>query len=214
MTRFTLTLTAALLASATAVTAMEGLDLDIDRDGFATKDEIKQILGGFTPSDFNKLDLNDDNRLSAPELQAPGTRGIIARYESSMFIVHGVSDIDGNNDNFLSKGELQVAYEGLNDADFRDIDTNDDNRVSAKELYAPRSQAVVTRYKMAPNMQVTLMDVDGDGDFFASYDELKTKFPGLSKIDFNNIDMNDDQRVHSIEFYGSDAQVIFDRSGS
>lgn len=213
MKRIALTVTAALLASATAATAMEGLDLDINRDGFATKDEIAQILGGFSASDFNSLDTNDDGRLSAPELQAPGTRGIIGRYEMSMSIVHGLSDVDTNGDDFASQEELTAIYPGFNANDFRVLDINDDGRINARELYAPRAQAVVTRYKMAPTMQITIMTVDTDGDWFASFDELQSTYPNLTQNDFNSIDANNDNRVHSVEYYAPASQAILNRAG-
>lgn len=203
---------AALVASASAVTAMEGRDLDIDRDGFATKEEIAQILGGFTPSDFNALDLNNDGRLSAPELQAPGTHAIIGRYGMSMSVVHGLSDVDTDGDDHVSLEELSAVYPGFNAYDFRVLDINDDGRVNARELYNPRAQAVVTRYKMAPDMTVTLMTVDTDGDFFVSYDELKAAYSRLSRIDFNSIDANNDGRVHSVEYYAPDSQLILNRA--
>ena len=81
--KLALTLGAALFAS-TAAVAMEGIDLDIDRDGFATKAEIAQILGPLSRSDFNQLDTNDDGRLSNKELASPGVRGVIGRYEATM----------------------------------------------------------------------------------------------------------------------------------
>lgn len=212
MTRFAITLTAALLASASAATAMEGIDLDINNDGFATTAEIDQLLGGISASDFNILDLNKDNRLSEVELQSPGVRGIIGRYEATMSIVAGVSDVDTDGNRFLSLEELQAEYPGLTRNDFRDMDVNDDRRLDATEFYSPRSQAIVTRYEMAPTQMLTIMDVDGDGDFFASFDELKASYPGLSKSEFIQIDRNRDNRVHSLEFYGAEAQSILDRS--
>ena len=214
MTRFTLTAVAALMASAAAATAMEALDLDIDGDGFASQAEITQVLGQVSPADFNQIDANDDNRWSVRELNSAGTREVLARYEATMSIVHGISDIDTNGDRFASQSELAAVYEGLNAADFRQIDTNDDNRVNARELYSPMAQAIVTRYEMSPTMDLTIMQVDTDGDFFASKEELTASFPNLTDADFRRIDVNRDNRVNSREFYGSEAQVILDRSGS
>ena len=56
MHRFLTTPAAALLATAAAATAMEGIDLDINGDRFATLGEVRQILGVVTPSDFRSLD--------------------------------------------------------------------------------------------------------------------------------------------------------------
>lgn len=209
--KLAITLTAALLASSAAV-AMEGIDLDIDRDGFATKAEITQILGPLSRSDFNSLDGNNDGRLSRKELAEPGVRAIIGRYEATMNIVHGVSDVDLNGDRFLTRDELQAQYDGFNEQDFRDLDLNNDQRVDAREFYQPSSQAVVTRYEMAPDNDMTIQMVDMDGDYFVSYDELKSAFPKVSEIDFKEIDMNGDSRLNSLEFYDARSQVIFDRT--
>lgn len=214
MTRTFLTATAALMLTSASALAMEAIDLDIDGDGFVSNGELTQILGAVSAPDFNRIDDNDDGRLSVAELNAPGTREILGRYESTMSVVHGLSEIDTDGDGFASQAELAAIYTGLNDADFRQIDANDDNRVNIRELYAPRSQAVVTRYEMSPTMDVTIMQVDSDGDFFASYEELKAKFPGLSQNDFRRIDGNNDNRINSREFYDSGAQIVFDRSGS
>lgn len=209
--KLALTLGAALLASSAAV-AMEGIDLDIDRDGFATKAEIAQILGPLSRSDFNQLDTNDDGRLSNKELRSPDVRPIIGRYEATMSIVHGVSDVDTNGDRFLTIDELQATYDGFNDQDFRDLDLNNDQRVDAREFYQPASQAVVTRYEMAPTTKMTIQQVDMDGDYFVTFDELKSAFPSVSEVDFKEIDMNGDRRIHSLEFYDSRAQIILDRT--
>lgn len=214
MTRTFLTASAALLISGASAVAMEAIDLDIDGDGFASRAEINQILGEVSQSDFNEIDTNDDGRLSTRELNSAGTREVLARYEATMSIVHGISDIDTNGDRHASQAELAAVYDGLNAADFRRIDTNDDGRVNVRELYSPMAQAIVTRYEMSPTMDLTIMQVDTDGDFFASKEELMASFPNLSDTDFRRIDANNDNRVNSREYYSSESQVILDRSGS
>jgi hypothetical protein len=211
MQRFVIALATTLAVTASAASAMQATDLDIDGDGFASVSEVRAVFPGFTSSDFRSLDTNDDRRLSSNELKTSGTAGIIKKYESSMSIVHGLSDVDQDGDRFASFEELGVVYEGLLDSEFRQIDVNRDNRVNASELYAPRAQALVTRYEMADRMLVTIMDVDTNDDFFATYEELAQSFPGLSRVDFEIIDANGDNRVASNEYYNADAQAILDR---
>ncbi len=209
----TITTTAlSVIALSTAVSAMEAQDLDINGDNFASIAEVRQIFPGFRSSDFRDLDTNDDRRLSNNELQVAGAQAIIGKYEATQAVVHGLSDVDANGDRFASKGELTAVYPGLLDSEFRQIDTNRDQRVSASELYAPLAQALVTRYEMGGDVVVTIMQVDTNDDFFASFEELSQSFPGLSHVDFEMIDANGDNRVSSTEYYQSDAQAIFDRN--
>ncbi len=212
MQRFVLPAIAGLMMTATAAAAMQPQDLDINGDGFATLSEVRTVFPGFSSFDFRDVDLNSDRRLSANELRSPDTRNIVARYESRMAIVHGLSDIDTNGDRFASQAELTVVYGGLLDSEFRQIDVNRDGRVSAPELYAPRAQALVSRYEAPDRMLVTIMDVDTNDDYFVSFEEMMQSFPGLSRIDFDIIDTNGDNRVASNEYYAPEAQQIIDQN--
>ena len=210
--RFTMIVTAALLATATAASAMKPTDLDIDGDGFASLAEVRQIFPGFSSQDFREIDANRDRRLSRNELNAAGTSARIGRYLPTMSVVHGLSDIDTNGDRFASKAELKAAYKGLLDSEFLLIDVNKDNRVDARELYRPFTQAIVTRYEMSGRDLVTIMAVDVDDDAFASFAELRATYPGLSRQDFEIIDNNGDNRISAVEYYDPEAQAIFDRN--
>lgn len=210
--RFALTLTAALLATATAASAMKATDLDINGDGFATIGEVRQILPGFSSNDFRDIDVNRDRRLSDSELNASGTSAIIGRYQSTMAVVHGLSDIDSNGDRFASFGELGGVYKGVTQNEFKLIDLNNDNRVSAQELYAPLAQAMLNRYEMSGRDLVTIMQVDVDDDAFASLAELQAFYPGLTRSEFEIIDINGDNRLGSTEYYTPEAQEVFDKN--
>lgn len=212
MQKLMITATAALLGSAGLAGAMQGQDLDINGDGFASLAEVRQVFGGFTSSDFRSLDTNRDNRLSANELTAAGTTELIGKYRGSMSIVHGLSEVDQNGDRFVTIEELRAVYEGLLDSEFRQIDRNRDNRVSASELYAPLAQTFVTRYEMGGRLVVTAMQVDNNDDFFISFDELTQTYPGISHLDFEMIDANGDNRIAAIEYYSPEAQAILDRN--
>ena len=210
--RYTMSVMAVLLATATAASAMEATDLDIDGDGFASITEVRQIFPGFSSNDFRQIDVNRDRRLSNKELNAAGTTGIVGRYEATMSVAHGLSDIDTNGDRFASRGELNAVYKGLLDDEFREIDVNRDNRVSSNELYRPLAQALVTRYEMSGRDLVTIMTVDTDDDAFASFDELHSVYGNLSMVDFHLIDNNGDNRVSSGEYYTDEAQAILDHN--
>ncbi len=210
--RFTMILTAALLATAAAASAMKATDLDIDGDGFASITEVRQIFPGFSSNDFRRIDENRDRRLSSNELNAAGTSAIIGRYQDTMAVVHGLSDIDTNGDRFVSEAELGGVYKGVTSNEFRLIDTNNDNRVNASELYAPLAQAMLNRYEMSGRDLVTIMQVDTDDDAFASFAELSAVFPGLSKSEFDIIDINGDNRIGSTEYYNPATQEVLDKN--
>lgn len=210
--RHILTVTAVLLATATAASAMKPTDLDIDGDGFASLAEVRQIFPGFSSNDFRDIDVNRDRRLGNKELNAPGTRAIIGRYESTMSVVHGLSEVDTNGDRFATREELNSVYNGLDDDDFREIDVNRDNRVNATELYRPLAQALLTRYEMGGRDVITIMQVDVDDDAFASFAELKSVYSKLSQQDFHLIDNNGDNRVSAIEYYNAESQAILDHN--
>lgn len=212
MQRFVLSALAGVMMTATAASAMQPVDLDINGDGFATLSEVRSILPGFNAFDFRDVDTNDDNRLSVRELRSPETRNVVARYENRMAIVHGLSDVDTNGDRFASREELNAVYNGLLDDEFRDIDINRDGRISANELYAPKAQALVSRYEMTERMLVTIMQVDTNDDFFASFEELSQSFPGLSHAEFELIDTNGDNRIAAREYYSPEAQEIIEKN--
>ncbi|MDA9865478.1 hypothetical protein N9C96_02255 [bacterium] len=210
--RKTMSVMAVLLVSASAASAMTAQDLDINGDGFATIAEVRTIFPGFAATDFRNLDENNDRRLSSVELDAAGSTSIIGRYLPTMSVANGLSDIDTNGDRFASRAELDAQYPGLSDDEFNQIDVNNDNRVSAPELYRPIAQAFVTRYEMTGRDVVTIMQVDRNDDAFATLAELRNVYPGLTENDFNIIDNNGDNRISSREYYTSEAQDILDQN--
>ncbi len=210
--RFATLVTAALVASATAASAMKATDLDIDGDGFASISEVRQIFPGFSSNDFRQIDGNRDRRLSDSELNAAGVSAVIGRYQDTMSIVHSLSEIDANGDRFVSHAELGAVYKGVTKNEFNLIDLNNDSRVSAQELYQPLAQAMVNRYEMGGRDLVTIMQVDVDDDAFASFAELQAFFPGLTRSEFEIIDINGDNRLGSTEYYNPETQTVLDKN--
>ena len=209
----TITTTAlSVIALTSAAVAMQPDDLDINGDNFVALNELRIVFPGFTSADFRDLDTNDDRRLSANEQIGSEARNIIAKYEATQAVVHGLTEIDTDGDRFVTFAELGAVYPGLLDSEYRQIDRNRDSRVNASELYAPLAQALVTRYEMGGEVVVTIMQVDTNDDFFASFDELLTSYPGLSRIDFEELDENGDNRVSSSEYYTPRAQSLLDQN--
>lgn len=201
----------AIFALSAAAPALHFTDLDLDNDRFVTLDELRVVFPAFSQSDFHAIDTNTDNRLSSAELQASGASAMVERYRPNAVVIHGMSEIDRNGDLFASQAEIAAIYPGFSTSDYRRIDRNSDNRVSAAELYTPLAQTLAKRYEVAQVVKATIDDVDLDNDNFASFGEMTSAFPGLTALDFEIIDQNSDNRVASGEFYDLDSQIILDR---
>lgn len=133
---------------------------------------------------------------------------IILVSSSAAFAVSDILDIDTNNDDFANYDELSAVYNGLTMQEFREIDTNGDNRISSLELYDAEAQQILSRYT---SPDATWINVDTDGDGFADYEEMTMVFDGLSQSDFELIDANDDNRLSQFEIYDVEAQAIIER---
>ena len=74
MQRFVLSTLAGLMMTASAASAMQPQDLDINGDGFATIAEVRTVFPGFSSFDFRDVDLNDDNLTLYARLVAGSVR--------------------------------------------------------------------------------------------------------------------------------------------
>ena len=120
--------------------------------------------------------------------------------------VTDISEIDWNGDNFANYSEMMITYPGLSRVDFEEMDTNGDNRIDSTELYETEAQNILARHE-EQDFEIRMF-VDRDGEGFADYNELAAVYTGLSEVDFLEIDLNDDNRVDTWEFYEPAAQVI------
>jgi Ca2+-binding EF-hand superfamily protein len=120
-----------------------------------------------------------------------------------------IAEIDWNGDRFASFGEMMIAFPGIDSEDFGSIDTNGDNRIDATELYETSAQSILAPYEDQGREIRVVADRDGDG--FADFDELSAVYSGLTQLSFDDIDLNDDNRVDTFEFYEPEAQTILAR---
>lgn len=114
--------------------------IDVDGDGFMSFEDVARVHPGLTTSAFSSIDSNGDNRLSVSEYYADETQTALAQCAESTFI--DMADMDTNGDNFLSMEELKGGYPSATAADFRTVDLNSDNRISAVELLAPTAECL------------------------------------------------------------------------
>lgn len=125
-----------------------------------------------------------------------------------------VADFDANGDGFVTLSEIETVFPDFSRSDFRTVDNNRDNRISAVELQNPDVRAVIGRYEASSRMVEGLAALDTDGNGFASFDELAVAYPNLSATDYRLIDTNRDNRVSFPEFYTLEAQVALSRSAA
>lgn len=125
-----------------------------------------------------------------------------------------IDAVDMDGDNFASLEELKSAFPEFDVVFFDDMDANDDNRISPQEMLATETQDILARYDMVPLEDRVYVRVDTDMNGYMEYDEITAVFPGLSELDYQEIDGNDDNRVTYAEYYTTEAQDIMARASA
>jgi Ca2+-binding EF-hand superfamily protein len=125
-----------------------------------------------------------------------------------------VADFDTNGDGFVTLSEIETVFPEFTKSDFRTVDNNSDNRISAVELQNPDVRAVIGRYEVSGSTFEGLAALDTDGNGFASFDELAVAYPNLSAADYRLIDTNRDNRVSFPELYTLEAQDALARAAA
>ena len=118
-------------------------EVDQNGDRFVSKEELSAVYEGTTDSDFRRIDVNRDNRGSAPELYAPLAQALLTRYEMGGSMITTIMQVDTNDDFFVGFDELVQSFPGLSYLDFEMIDGNGDRRISSVEFYEPDSQTIL-----------------------------------------------------------------------
>ena len=158
------------------------------------------------------IDTNNDTRLSSVELQNAEAQSVISRYAGATGGFVDLASVDTDGDNFVSFSELADVYPGLSANDWRAIDLRGDNRLTSAELSAVETQVVLDRSTGSTSDFVALDAIDLDGSRFASFGELSGAFPGLTAIDFSDIDRNNDNRISFNELNDIDSRTILGRA--
>lgn len=114
--------------------------VDVDGDGFMVYDDLIRVYPSLSMSAFKDMDTNGDNRLSYSEYYTEAAQTALAQCSGSSFI--DMADMDKDGDNFLSLDELKGGYPSATQADFRTVDLNRDNRISAVELLSPTAECL------------------------------------------------------------------------
>ncbi len=136
---------------------------------------------------------------------AIATTALTAAAASAM----SVDAFDANGDRFVSYAEATAVNPLVTRQDFRDLDVNRDNRLSAVEFNAAGAEAILGRGTSAAGTVLSVSDLSGGS--FVTEGQLVAAYPGLKAHEFDLIDANNDNRVSSVEIYASDAQDILNQ---
>ena len=121
-----------------------------------------------------------------------------------------VADFDQNGDRFASFAEVTAVNGKIDRNDFREIDVNRDNRLSASEVQA--GEAILSRGMDATGTFLSTADISGGA--FVSYGELQAAYPGLPTSQVRIIDGNKDGRISAVELAAGQASLSVYEGGS
>ena len=159
--------------------------IDINNDGWVTRSEWRMGAG-----DFNRLDLNRDNRISRFEFEND-----TAAYQDRQYSTGQFGTFDVNRDGWLTRPETRMTS-----IEFDRFDTNRDNRISRAEF----------------DSVVTASDPSSYYDRFATVDQnhdgwlTRSEWRG-NESTFTRLDGNRDNRLSRSEY---DADVTNDTTRS
>lgn len=203
--------TTALTASAALAAGISTADTNGDR--FISKAEVAAQYPTLDANDFRNVDTNRDGRWSSKEYNTGLAREVIALHVASPGGVQDLATLDVDGSGFVSEAELKAAYVGLTSVDFDLIDLNNDNRVSAVELYDAENQVRISRHDETAGSVLVALDVlDTDNSGFASISELSAQYANLSEVDFDLIDQNNDNRISFNELYDIETVEILGKN--
>jgi len=156
--------------------------LDRNHDGWVTRSEWN-----LSASEFNRLDVNRDNRISNYEFQTSSMGNRRENEQSDQQTEQRFLAADRNRDGWVTRAEA-----GMSSAEFNSLDTNNDNRLSRFEfetagtyLADPASSPVYDRF--------TIADRNNDGWL------TRSEWRG-TETTFTLLDSNRDNRLSRDEY--------------
>ena len=179
-------------------TARKFLDkYDENEDGILTQDELPRDMR----DGFSRLDRNGDDEVTVAELRQHASRMQAKKRAIPVEIIYiWATDADQGR---MSRQDLQDAYETL-----REIDENDDGRISQAELRDRREQNATQWAKTILNR----LDDDDDGQL--AQDEVEGTFLGrrFDEVDKNSNDLISQRELQQCLLDGRSSESQ-DRSG-
>lgn len=206
MKRILATTALAAVISTPAFAAVTIQDLDVTGDSFATFEEVRNAIPEIDMVDFQKIDANNDKRLSAEEVSATEAQNALAQHKMRSSKERPLVLLDPDGDGFMSYEDMVRVHPTLTKVSFENFDKNSDNRVSYAEFYTVETQTALAQCSDSTFMDLASMD--SDGDRFLSMEELMGGYPKATDADFRTIDLNKDNRISSVELLAPTAECL------
>jgi hypothetical protein len=118
-----------------------------------------------------------------------------------------IQDLDLTGDGFATFEEVQNAMPKMDMADFRLIDANNDMRLSTEEVNDASAQARLAEHAILQFRDRPIRNLDPDGDGFIGWNDIARIYPSMTRVTFQGIDSNGDNRLSYAEYFSTDAQV-------
>ncbi len=202
-------LTTAAVAAITATPVLAAVtiqDLDVTGDSFATYEEVRNAIPQMDRVDFNAIDANGDRRLSAEEIADSKAQSRLSQHQMRGSKERPLMLLDPDSDGFMSYEDMVRVHPTLTKNTFQQIDANGDNRLSYAEFYMNETQTALAQ--CAESTFLDMADLDSNGDRFLSMEELKGGYPKVTNADFDTIDLNNDNRISSVELLAPTAECL------
>ena len=206
MKKFLATAAVAAIAASPALAKVTIQDLDVTGDNFASYEEVRNAIPAMSMIDFKEIDANGDRRLSAEEVNQMKAQNVLTQFQMRGVKERPLVLLDADGDGFMSYEDVAKVHPSLTKATFQDIDSNGDNRLSYAEFYTNKTQTALAQ--CAESTFLDLADLDTNGDNFVSMDELKGGYPKVTNADFDTIDLNNDNRISSVELLAPTAECL------
>lgn len=158
-------------------------EIDADKDGKATEEDIRKLMPDFPADRFRKSDVNHDGFLTKEESiggAAPAPAAPTMPNEPRRPIAFLLQHADKNQDKKISTEEAAAGLPNLAPDRFSKLDTNHDGFLDAADM--PGREAPLG----------SLGGADKDKDGKVSADEFKAAFPNAGPDRFKQVDLDHD----------------------
>ena len=212
MNKFALA-TASILAlgAGVAFAATDIAQLDTNKDGVLSYEELKAVAPSLTQVEFKQVDKDASNSWNIDELQSSDGQGYLARDNAAVTpdtgMVVDISKLDTNGDGVASMAEVQAMDPAITDVEFREMDTDRSGTLDVNEIQSDKTQGYLRRDEDVKGpMVIDMAKLDTNGDGVASMQEVTAMHPGITDVEFREMDTDKSGSLDPSELQGSAAQ--------